>query len=217
MIKQGPTETFKSYLARINAELDKMNDVLEAYALYLAMAGLHMHNLLWSEIQQYHCCSMSKFLRCSKRFIRKENTIEALTLNNQSITLGAHVNQVTSLKKNDKRRNLNEQKHLKKQSEQKKFRAEEVKDPKPFISHFTHYTELSNTLEQVLLAIKTTIPFRHPPPIKKDIAKRGLTKFYRFHMEVGPNTNNCFNLKKEIEDVIRRWSLREYILGQRVP
>jgi hypothetical protein len=40
--------------------------------------------------------------------------------------------------------------------------------------------------------------------MKKDTNKRDMTKFYRFHGDYGHDTNECYNLKREIELLIKK-------------
>ncbi|XP_060968457.1 uncharacterized protein LOC133036008 [Cannabis sativa] len=46
-----------------------------------------------------------------------------------------------------------------------------------------------------------------PAPMKKDSSKRDMTKFCRFHGDYGHDTNECNNLKREIEFLIRKNNL----------
>lgn len=160
---------------------------------------------------------MSKFLRRLEIFVCEKNVIEALTTYGQASIFGAQANQVTSSKKNYKKRKLDNKKHFDKPSEQKKFRAEEVKHPKLFVSRLTYYIVFRNTPKQVLLSMEPTISFIHHTPIQMDIVKRNSTKFCHFHKEVGHDTNDCFNLKEKIKDLIKIGLLREFIRGQRMP
>ena len=49
--------------------------------------------------------------------------------------------------------------------------------------------------------------FRRPNLIKKDHSKRDPSKFCRYHRDIDHDTNECFDLKEEIEDLIRRGHL----------
>ena len=47
-------------------------------------------------------------------------------------------------------------------------------------------------------------------PIKEDHSKRDPSKFYRYHRDIDHDTNECFDLKEEIEDLIRKGHLAQY-------
>lgn len=92
-----------------------------------------------------------------------------------------------------------------------KLFAKEVKHPKSFVSYFMCYTKLNNIREQVLLTKEDRVPNRWPSPIKKDKVKHNQSEFHQFHKEVGYDTNDYFDLKEDIEDLIRRGRLWELI------
>ena len=47
--------------------------------------------------------------------------------------------------------------------------------------------------------------------MKTDPAKRDLTKYYEFHRDHGHRTNDCIQLRKEIEYLIGRGHLRRFV------
>ena len=55
------------------------------------------------------------------------------------------------------------------------------------------------------------MPYKRPAAIRKDISKIDMTKFCRFHNDYGHDTNECNQLKDEIEFLIRQGHLRRYV------
>ena len=55
------------------------------------------------------------------------------------------------------------------------------------------------------------MPYKRPAPIRKDISKRDTTTFCHFHNNYGHDTNECNQLKDEIEFLIRQGHLRRYV------
>ena len=47
--------------------------------------------------------------------------------------------------------------------------------------------------------------------MKTDPEKRDITKYYEFHRDHGHQIDDCIQLKKEIEFLIRRGHLRRYV------
>ena len=47
--------------------------------------------------------------------------------------------------------------------------------------------------------------------MKTDPAKRDLTKYCEFHRDHGHRTDDCIQLSKEIEYLIRRGNLRRFV------
>ena len=76
---------------------------------------------------------------------------------------------------------------------------------------FTNYTALVESRAEVYQATSSSVPYKRPAPIRKDISKRDTTKFYHFHNDYGHDTNECNQLKDEIEFLIRQGHLRRYV------
>ncbi|KAL5539722.1 hypothetical protein UlMin_043851 [Ulmus minor] len=55
--------------------------------------------------------------------------------------------------------------------------------------------------------------FNYPPGIRTPANKRDNTKYYRFHRDTGHTTEECRVLKDEVERLIQRGQLREYVRG----
>ncbi|XP_060967481.1 uncharacterized protein LOC133035576 [Cannabis sativa] len=63
------------------------------------------------------------------------------------------------------------------------------------------------------MATQSLIPYKRPDPMKKDTNKRDMTKFCQFHGDYGHDTNECYNLKREIEYLIKKNNphLKKYV------
>ncbi|KAL5562739.1 hypothetical protein UlMin_032486 [Ulmus minor] len=55
--------------------------------------------------------------------------------------------------------------------------------------------------------------FNYPPGIRTPANKRDNTKYCRFHRDMGHTTEECRVLKDEVERLIQRGQLREYVRG----
>ncbi|KAL5560063.1 hypothetical protein UlMin_036274 [Ulmus minor] len=56
--------------------------------------------------------------------------------------------------------------------------------------------------------------FNYPPSIRTPANKRDNTKYCRFHRDTGHTTKECRVLKDEVERLIQRGQLREYVRGE---
>ena len=65
------------------------------------------------------------------------------------------------------------------------------------------YTPLNMPLEQVLMQIKDEPSLKWPEKMKGDPNKHNRNKYCRFHRDRGHNTDECFDLKQQIENVIK--------------
>ena len=97
----------------------------------------------------------------------------------------------------------------------KKRRAEEKKDRDnkkagPSARN-QQYTSLNVPLEQVLMQIKEDPSLKWPEKMKGDLNKRNRNKYCRFHRDHGYDIDDCFDLKQQIENLIRQGKLRNFL------
>ncbi|GFY90877.1 hypothetical protein Acr_07g0010730 [Actinidia rufa] len=70
---------------------------------------------------------------------------------------------------------------------------------------------LNAPVAQVLSKIKHEEFVKWPEKIKTDPRKRNRSKYCEFHWDHGHNTEDCFQLKEQIADLIKRGYLRKYV------
>ena len=73
------------------------------------------------------------------------------------------------------------------------------------------YTPLNTPLEQVLMQIKDDPSLKWPKKMKGDPNKRNRNKYFRFHRDHGHDTDECFDLKQQIKNLIRQGKLRNFL------
>ena len=78
-------------------------------------------------------------------------------------------------------------------------------------SQTQQYTPLNMPFEQVLMQIKDDPSLKWSEKMKGDPNKRNRNKYCRFHRDHGHDTNECFNLKQQIENLIRQGKLRNFL------
>ena len=64
------------------------------------------------------------------------------------------------------------------------------------------YTPLNAPLEQVFMQIKDDPSLKWQEKMKADPNKRNRNKYCRFHKDHGHDTDECFDLKQQIENLI---------------
>ena len=74
---------------------------------------------------------------------------------------------------------------------------------KPPAGKFTNFTPLITPINQVLMQIKDEGALIFSSKLKGDSNKRSRDKYYRFHRDHGHDTANCYDLKQQIETLIR--------------
>ena len=65
-------------------------------------------------------------------------------------------------------------------------------------------------LEQVLMKIKDDPSLKWLEKMKGDPNKRNRNKYCRFHRDHRHDTDECFDLKQQIENLIRQGKLRNF-------
>ena len=73
------------------------------------------------------------------------------------------------------------------------------------------YTPLNTYLEQVLMQIKDDSSLKWPEKMKGDPNKRNWNKYCRFHRDHEHDIDECFDLKQQIENLIRQGKLRNFL------
>ena len=68
-------------------------------------------------------------------------------------------------------------------------------------------------LEQVLMQIKDNPSLKWSEKMKGDPNKCNRNKYCRFHRDHGHDTDECFDLKQQVENLIRQGKLKSF-LGQ---
>ena len=76
------------------------------------------------------------------------------------------------------------------------------------------FTPLTASVSQVLREVWHEKFLRWPSQMKSDPAKRDNTKYCEFHRDHGHRTDDCIQLRKEIEYLIRRGHLRRYMASE---
>ena len=87
--------------------------------------------------------------------------------------------------------------------------------PKPPRGRFTNFTPLNAPLDQVLMQIKDEGTLTFLGKLKSDPTKRSRNKYYRFHRDHGHDTADCYDLKQQIEALIKEGKLQKFVSKER--
>ena len=86
---------------------------------------------------------------------------------------------------------------------------------KPLGGRFTNFTPLNAPLDQVLMQIKDKRTLMFPGKLKSDPTKRSRNKYCRFHRDHGHDMADCYDLKRQIEALIREGKLQKFVSKER--
>jgi len=87
--------------------------------------------------------------------------------------------------------------------------------PKPLGVRFTSFTPLTVPIDQVLMQIKDEGTLTFPGKLKGDPNKRSRDKYCRFYRDHGHDTTDCYDLKQQIETLIKQGKLQKFISKER--
>lgn len=73
-----------------------------------------------------------------------------------------------------------------------------------------HFTELTKTPAQIL-AMEVKAGLVKPPPMAGTPEKGNLVRYCDFHLDRGHSTNDCYALKKQIEDAVQSGKLSHLV------
>ena len=79
------------------------------------------------------------------------------------------------------------------------------------LGQYSNYTPLNTSLNQVLMQIKDYLSLKWPERMKGDPRKRNKSKYYHFHRNRGHDTDECYNLKQQIEVLIKQEKLKIFL------
>ena len=207
--KQSSQENLRSYVQWFNAESRKVDIPDEKFAItaFIARLGVQSKDLMFS-ISKNPQASMAKMLI--------SNNGSSLTPKERSGT--------------DKRRGRSpkgqsdRERSPKKDAERssKRLGSLRYRLGPPQLERRSLYsprlfTPLTASVSQVLYEVRNEQFLRWPTQMKSDPATRDNTRYCEFHRDYGHHTNNCIQLRKEIEYLIQCGYLRRFIAPENKP
>ena len=79
--------------------------------------------------------------------------------------------------------------------------------PRPPGGRFTSFTPLTTLIDQALMQFKDEEALTYPRKLKGDPNRCSRDKYYCFHRDHGHDTADCYDLKQQIEALIKQRKL----------
>ena len=215
-IKQSSQESLRSYVQTFNAESLKVDIPDEKFTItdFIAGLGVQSKDLMFS-ISKNPQASMAEVLTKAEKHINGE---EALIFKKGSSSTHKEKSGTDKRQGGSLRRKNDRERSPKKDRERSPKRRGSLRDRlgPPQSERRKHYsprrfTPLTATISQVLREVQNEQFLRWPSQMKSDPATRDNTRYYEFHRDYGHHTDDCIQLRKEIEYLIRRGYLRRFI------
>ena len=215
-IKKGSQESLKSYVQIFNAESLKIDVPDEKFAItaFIAELGVQSKDLMFS-ISKNPQASIAEVLAKEDKYINGE---EALVSKRESSSTYKERSGTDKRRGRSPRRQSIRETSPKKEGERSPKRRGNLRDRlgSPQFERRRRYspqrfTPLTASVSQVLHEVRNEQFLRWPTQMKSDPATRDNTKYCEFHRDYGHRTDNCIQLKREIEYLIQRGYLRRFI------
>ena len=173
--------------------MDEVDDKLLLAAFHNGVnSDLFIHKLYEKEPQ-----SMAELVHLAQNFMNAEDTI------------------IAKKRKRIKRMEANPARHPEQGPRPKKGRMEDKKDGDSRKTgpptRNQNYTPLNAPLDQVLMQIKDDPSLKWSEKMKGDPNRRNKNKYCRFHRDHRHDTDECYDLKQQIENLIRQGKLRYFV------
>ena len=195
-IKQREDETLMSYITRFNKEALSIDETDDKILVAAFTNGLRKGKFLFS-LYKNDPKTMFEILYRATKYMNAEDAL---------------------LAREDKPRKRERLENARQDQGRKKPRTGDRHDERRSKTpggRFTSFIPLNAPLDQVLMQIKDEGALRFPGKLKSDPTKRSRNKYCRFHRDHGHDTANCFDLKQQIEALIREGKLQKFVSKER--
>ena len=191
-IKQREDETLRSYITRFNKEALLIDEADDKILVAAFTNGLRKGKFLFS-LYKNDPKTMSDVLYRATKYMNAEDAL---------------------LAREEKPRKRERQEDTRQDRGRKMARTGEQREDrhsKPPIGKFTSFTPLTAPINQVLMQIKDEEALKFLSKLKRDPSKRSRDNYCRFHRDHEHDTANCYDLKQQVEALIRQGKLQRFI------
>ena len=218
-IKQSSQESLRSYVQRFNVESLKVDILDEKFAItaFIVGLGVQSKDLMFS-ISKNPQASMAEVLAKAEKYINCE---EALISKKGSSSTYKEKSGTDKRQGRSPKRQRDRERSPKKDRERSPKRRESLRDrlDPPQSEQRQQYsprqfTPLTAAVSQVLREVQHEQFLRWSSQMRSDPTKRDNTKYCEFHRDHGHRTNDCIQLMKEIEYLIRCGYLRRFVASE---
>ncbi|XP_010253030.1 PREDICTED: uncharacterized protein LOC104594452 [Nelumbo nucifera] len=198
-LKQEPGETLRSYIDRFKKKELEVRDLDPMVSMHTAINGLFPGSTLKLSVAKTPSKTKLKFLKKAQKYITTE---EASTRANQERAAECHDRPL------EKKRKGGDQHHPDNHGNK------DNKKPLALALAYKDYKPLNSTCTQILMQIGEEKFVKWPTKLKQNPKRRNPTKYYKYHRGTGHDTKDCYDLKNEIESLIRCRHLKQFVGGE---
>jgi hypothetical protein len=197
-VKQKESETLRFYLTRFNKETLLVDGVDDKVVLTTFISGLQPGDFLFS-VYKDPPTSMLEMMYEAQRYMNGEEAIQA-----RDTATGKK-------RRNDYNDSQNETLELKPKMQRSQGKKREDRSRRGSNERFNHFTPLNAPMDRIFMQIKDDPALKWPGKLLTNPDRRAKDKYCRFHKDHGHNTENCYDLKRQIEELIKQGKLQRFV------
>jgi hypothetical protein len=202
-VKQKEGETLRSYLTRFNKETLLVDGADDKVVLTAFIFGLQSRDFLFS-VYKDPPSTMTEMMYEAQRHINGEEALLARDQTTGKKRKGEHADRLT------------ESHETRPKAQRNRNRRQEDRGGRGFNERFNHFTPLNTSVDHIFMQIRNDPALKWPGKLLTDPDKRPRDKYCRFHRDHDHNTEDCYDLKRQIEELIKQGKLQRFVeSGQR--
>ena len=205
-VKQKKGETLKPYINRFNEMSNFMIWSLDAGILAYPTNGVLSKTPFWDKLQQKECQSIDEFCKKTHKYLKVEDSREALRkiegmTTDKKNDLGVGVK---GQKGQDKRRGED-----KRARSPKKWKNKPVENKGPLLK-YTNYHSLMAPLDHIYAIMDRNL-YKPLEPMKGDRFHTDIKRNCAFHKDIEHTTDKCVAFKDKIKRLIKADYFKEFV------
>ncbi|GAV60900.1 hypothetical protein CFOL_v3_04428, partial [Cephalotus follicularis] len=210
-VVQGRDESLRDYLTRFNKESLTGKDLEPSFAMAALSNGLRNNSSFTFSLLKRPALDMADLLRRAERYVNAE---EEMAARKQKTPWPGHQEEREDHSRNapGKKEKRRERTDLTKDDLRHKLSRMEgpTQGGAPILS-YNHFAPLLDTRTRILAVEQDKVPIQWPEKLRSPTERWDVKKYCRYHCDHGHDTEECRQLKNQIEDLIRRGYLRKYV------
>uniref|UniRef100_A0A2N9IZX2 RNA-directed DNA polymerase n=1 Tax=Fagus sylvatica TaxID=28930 RepID=A0A2N9IZX2_FAGSY len=195
-VRQREGETLRSYLTRFNKETLLVDGADDKVVLTAFISGLQSGDFLFS-VYKDPPTSMSEMMYEAQRYMNGEDALQARDTGKK--------------RRNDYADRPNETLESKPKMQRNQGKKREDRNRRGSNERFNHFTPLNAPVDRIFMQIKDDPALRWPGKLLTNPDRRAKDKYCRFHRDHGHNTEDCYDLKRQIEELIKQGKLQRFV------
>uniref|UniRef100_A0A2N9H4Y6 Uncharacterized protein n=1 Tax=Fagus sylvatica TaxID=28930 RepID=A0A2N9H4Y6_FAGSY len=195
-VRQREGETLRSYLTRFNKETLLVDGADDKVVLTAFISGLQSGDFLFS-VYKDPPTSMSEMMYEAQRYMNGEDALQARDTGKK--------------RRNDYADRPNETLESKPKMQRNQGKKREDRNRRGSNERFNHFTPLNAPVDRIFMQIKDDPALRWPGKLLTNPDRRAKDKYCRFHRDHGHNTDDCYDLKRQIEELIKQGKLQRFV------